>query len=95
MATAINGKDLLVFIGSNAVGASRSCSLSMSNSLISTSSKDDGGWESVIDGKKNWSVSTEGLYAYDDANGIATAETNFIAGTSVTLNWREATQASF
>lgn len=44
-------------------------SLSVSHSPRSTTSKDDNGWESSLEGMRSWSISCNGYYANDAANG--------------------------
>ena len=63
----INGTDLAVYNGSNLIGVSTSCSISMSADMRDTSNKDTAGWKKVVPGQKSWTVSTEALLAHSVA----------------------------
>ena len=72
MATApilFNGSDLLFFLGtgstSTPIAMSRSCSISISSSMVDTTTKDStGGWAESIPVGKSWSGSVEGLVVW-------------------------------
>ena len=67
----INGTELGVYIGGTLVAYSTSASLNVNHSPRSTSNKEDGGWETAMEGYRNWDVSCDALYAWLDPAGSA------------------------
>ena len=67
----INGTELGVYIGGVLVGYSTSATLNVNHSTRSTSNKEDGGWETAMEGYRNWDVSCDALYAWLDPAGSA------------------------
>lgn len=61
----IKSVDVLLKIGSKVVGGQKAASLSMNASVIPTTTKASGGWETKIGGVKNWSISCESVYHTD------------------------------
>ena len=75
----LNGNALTLAIdsveGSEQVFAhSIGASLSVNNSLIDTTSVDSNSWEQVISGRKNFSISTDGLADFDDVASSKSTE---------------------
>lgn len=77
----VNGTDLRIFVGgTSGVGGKKiayetSCDIELSTSIIETSSKDSGAWETSIPGRKSWGLSatiqldfadTTTVYTYDE-----------------------------
>jgi len=58
----INGTLNAVLSGSDKVLHSTSASLTVNVNLADTSTKDDGGWATHINGVRDWSISIDGLY---------------------------------
>jgi len=63
----INGTDLLIKIGSSTsneviVAYATSCTLDISADEIDQTSKDAGGWKSIISGLRSWSATCDALY---------------------------------
>ena len=67
----LNGTDLGVYIGGTLVAYSTSATLNVNHSPRSTSNKEDGGWESAMEGYRNWDVSCDAMYAWLDPAGSA------------------------
>mgnify|MGYP003665969031 FL=1 len=67
----LNGTELGVYIGGTLVAYSTSASLNVNHSPRSTSNKEDGGWETAMEGYRNWDVSCDALYAWLDPAGSA------------------------
>jgi len=66
----LNGHDLLVYVDGVALTHSTSCSVSISMSTISATTKDSNKWEDILPGTRTWSMSSENNLALDAANGI-------------------------
>ena len=67
----LNGTELGVYIEGTLVAYSTSASLNVNHSPRSTSNKEDGGWETAMEGYRNWDVSCDALYAWLDPAGSA------------------------
>ena len=67
----LNGTDLGVYIGGTLVAYSTSATINVNHSPRSTSNKEDGGWESAMEGYRNWDVSCDAMYAWLDPAGSA------------------------
>ena len=67
----LNGTDLGVYIGGTLVAYSTSATLNINHSPRSTSNKEDGGWETAMEGYRTWDVSCDALYAWLDPTGSA------------------------
>jgi TP901-1 family phage major tail protein len=89
MATITKGLDILVYVGEQAVGGQKNCSLSMEADTIDTSNKNDFGWASFIGGAKSWTVSCDGQFMADD-EGQKALMAAFIAGTNVQVEMKNA-----
>jgi TP901-1 family phage major tail protein len=87
MATITKGLDILVYVGEQAVGGQKNCSLSMEADTIDTSNKNDFGWASFIGGAKSWTVSCDGQFMADD-EGQKALMAAFIAGTNVQVEMK-------
>tara|TARA_R100001244_G_scaffold52832_2_gene45881 strand:+ start:3414 stop:3860 length:447 start_codon:yes stop_codon:yes gene_type:complete len=84
MATGLlNGTDLLLKVGSTAanevvIAFATSCSLEISADEIDQTNKDSGGWKSIIQGTRSWSVSADAMYQ-NEAASSKKAFTDFFA----------------
>jgi len=84
MATGLlNGTDLLLKVGSTdanevVVAFATSCSLELSADEIDQTNKDSGGWKSIIQGTRSWSVSADAMYQ-NEAEASKKAFTDFFA----------------
>jgi predicted secreted protein len=67
MATAgvINGTNLLVYVNGTAIAGSKSCKLTTSHEVRDTTTKGSAGWNEVMEGKRKWGLSVDGLVALD------------------------------
>ena len=81
------GLDVLVYVGANAVGGQKGCTLTMEAETIDVSNKNDFGWASTIGGAKSWSVSCDGQFIADDAGQKALMDA-FVAGTDVQVEMK-------
>lgn len=72
MATVV-GTDLVVKFGDAGsevkTACATSCTLTIDQAEIDATCKDAGQWKSPLDGQKSWTVTTDGLYQDDDAEG--------------------------
>ena len=91
---AIKGLDVLIKVGSTVVGGQRNASLEMSAETIDTTVKSTGGWASKITGIKSWTSSCDGVYFVDDA-GLEAAQTAFMNGTAVSLEFSNSNGLSY
>ena len=92
--SAIKGLDVLIKVGSQVVGGQRNASLEMSAETIDTTVKTTGGWASKITGIKSWTSSCDGVYFVDDA-GLEAAQTAFMNGTAVSLEFSNSNGLSY
>ena len=67
----INGTELGVYIGGTLIAYSTSATLNVNHSPRSTSNKEDGGWETAMEGYRTWDVSCDALYAWLTPAGSA------------------------
>ena len=81
------GLDILVHVGTNAVGGQKGCTLTMEADTIDTSNKNDAGWASFIGGANQWSVSCDGQFVVSDQGQKAIMDA-FIAGTEVDIEMK-------
>lgn len=87
MATEINGHDLLVYVNGTAVAGSKTCKLAVKHDPRDCSTKDSNGWEKKGTGKRSWTVSVDGLVAFDATNGVDDLMTLITNRTQVTLKF--------
>ena len=92
--SAIKGLDVLIKVGSTVVGGQRNASLEMSAETIDTTVKSTGGWAAKIPGIKSWTSSCDGVYFLDDA-GLKAAQTAFMNGTEVKLEFSKASGLAY
>ena len=91
-----NGNNLVLAVGS-AEGSeikfahAQTSSISFSNALIDTTTKDSASWEEMISGRKSWTVSADGLADFDDVTGGTSTEgfsDYALAGTPVFITFQ-------
>ena len=92
--SSIKGLDVLIKVGSQVVGGQRNASLEMSAETIDTTVKTTGGWAAKIPGIKSWTSSCDGVYFVDDA-GLEAAQTAFMNGTAVSLEFSNSSGLSY
>ena len=92
--SAIKGLDVLIKVGSQVVGGQRNASVEMSAETIDTTVKTTGGWAAKIPGIKSWTSSCDGVYFLDDA-GLEAAQTAFMNGTAVSLEFSNSDGLSY
>ena len=88
------GLDILVYVGSKAVGGQKGCTLTMEAETIDVSNKNDFGWASTIGGAKSWSVSCDGQFIADD-EGQKALMSAFVAGTEVQVEMKNTAQSIY
>ena len=100
MAT-FNGNDLVLAINSTSgsevkFAHAQSASLSFSNALIDTTTKDSNSWEEMISGRKSFTLSTDGLADFDDSTSGGTEGFSdyALAGTEVFFTFERTPGAS-
>ena len=92
--TVTKGLDILVYVGSKAVGGQKGCTLTMEAETIDVSNKNDFGWASTIGGAKSWSVSCDGQFIADD-EGQKALMSAFVAGTEVQVEMKNTAQSIY
>ena len=98
---AFNGNDLVLAISSTEgsevkFAFAQSASLSFSNALVDTTTKDSGSWEDMISGRRSFTLSTDGLADFDDSTvGGTEGFSDFaLAGTEVFFTFERTPGAS-
>ena len=92
--TVTKGLDILVYVGTKAVGGQKGCTLTMEAETIDVSNKNDFGWASTIGGAKSWSVSCDGQFIADD-EGQKALMNAFVAGTEVQVEMKNTAQSIY
>ena len=92
--TVTKGLDILVYVGSKAVGGQKGCTLTMEAETIDVSNKNDFGWASTIGGAKSWSVSCDGQFIAND-EGQKALMTALVAGTEVQVEMKNTAQSIY
>lgn len=82
-----NGGIVFLFDGTDAFGSSTNCSLSINGKEVATSNKDDAGWETHIQGKKNWEMQVDGFYDPTDTVNFDTIFSKLSALTLVNVKY--------
>ena len=85
--TVTKGLDILVYVGTKAVGGPKGCTLTMEADTIDVSNTTDFGWAPTIGGAKSWSVSCDGQFIADDQGQKALMD-GFVAGTEVQVEMK-------
>lgn len=87
-ATAVLGKDMMLFVEAKALALATSCKLGLSAETIDTQSKDSGIWTEKDIKKLSWNASSENVFSADaDANSYDKLFALFIAHKPVTLKF--------
>ena len=92
--TVTKGLDILVYVGSKAVGGQKGCTLTMEADTIDVANQNDFGWASTIGGAKSWSVSCDGQFIADD-EGQKALMSAFVAGTEVQVEMKNTAQSIY
>ena len=88
------GLDILVYVGTKAVGGQKGCTLTMEADTIDVSNKNDFGWASTIGGAKSWSVSCDGQFIAND-EGQKALMSAFVAGTEVQVEMKNTAESIY
>ena len=96
-----NGNDLVLAISSTTgtevkFAHAQTASLSFSNALIDTTTKDSASWDEMIAGRKSFSLSTDGLADFDDttAGGTESFSDFALAGTEIFFTFQRSAGAT-
>lgn len=65
----LNGTSLLVYSAGTAISATTSATITVNHDVRDATTKDSAGWEESLEGKRNWEISFEGMYAFDSTYG--------------------------
>lgn len=84
----IRGLEVLIYIGSTAVGGQRGASLSMSADELDITDKNTVGYKKFLVGLKEWSISCDGLVVAGEAGYDALFDA-FINGTIVKVQFKK------
>ncbi len=96
LTTAINGTDIKVFDATTniLVAYAQSGTLNVNMSTRDISNKESNAWAEAMEGQRNWDVSVDGAYAWQDVGGSAIANgaddllnTYIITRTSVVIKF--------
>ena len=85
----IQGLNIMVYLGTTALGGQKNCTLSMEADTIDVSNKNDFGWSSFIAGAKSWTVSCDGQFLTNDEGQAALIEA-FRNSSEVEIEMRDA-----
>jgi predicted secreted protein len=82
-----NGRNLGIFINNSLIAYAKTCSLSLKANSMDVTSKDSLLWAANLPTSKNWTMSTDGLVAYDSSRNAVKITDLLIAGTKVVLKF--------
>lgn len=83
----INGTKLLVYVGSTAITHATKHTLELNMDTRDATTKDSAGWTETLEGKRNWTISGEAMFAFDATYGHDELTALIINRTSVTLKF--------
>ena len=83
----LNTTLLRVYVGGTAVAHATDASISISQSPRDTTTKDSGGWRDLLEGLRQFSISTSALYAMDAAYGVDDLWTALSGRSEVTVKF--------
>ena len=69
-AGAINGTALLLTVGTTVIAHTTDFTLSVDGAVIDTTTRNSAGWKESLQGMRSWSITANGLVAYDDVAGF-------------------------
>jgi predicted secreted protein len=78
-----NGRSLGIFINNVLVAYSKTCSLSIKAGTMDITTKDSILWDDFLPTVKDWSITCDGLVAYNSSANIVNLMDLLIAGTKV------------
>jgi len=81
----INTTLLAVYVGATKITYSQGASLSIEHSVRDITTKDSGGWSESLEGLRSWSISANGLMAFDATEGTDELDDLALDRTSVTI----------
>lgn len=89
----VKGTDLRIFVGTKVIANETTCDIELSTSMIDTSSKDSGAWETAIPGRKAWGLSATAQLDYTDGGANYTYDellTAWLDQTELTVSFKTA-----
>jgi len=87
------GKNLVIKLSGTTIGASRSCTFTLTRDTVDTSSKDSDA-DAKEYGKYRASVSTDHLVDFSDTTGVFSLDDALLNGTKVTASWAKKTETT-
>lgn len=66
----LNGTDLLVYVGADAILGTTNHSLSLNMETADATTKDSGGWREIIPTVREWSIDFDGLVDFTASYGL-------------------------
>ncbi len=81
----INGTALGLYVSTNLVAISTTCSLSQKMEIRDTTNKDSGGFKSGLKGVKSWSIECSALVAFDETYNAAWLQGLYTTGAEVAV----------
>jgi hypothetical protein len=83
----INGTNLLVFTGGNAITHSTSASISFSMETRDASTKDSAGYREILEGQRSFTIECEAMTAFDASNGFEELFAAWVARTKLQITF--------
>lgn len=83
----VKGKDLLLYVGTTAIGSSTSCSLNISTDLLDVTTKDSNGFKEKLPEDIDWNISCDALTVFDAAYGIDDILDAQLGGTKLSVKF--------
>lgn len=81
----LNGTDLLIYVGGTKIYHAKSHALSIAMDTRDATTKDSQGWRDLLEAALNWSMTGDGLVAFDATYGFDDLFEVIIARTAVTV----------
>lgn len=83
----INATTIKIKVGGNVIGKALNGTLSVGHSLNTSVNKDDGGWEKSTAGARNWSITGDCEFAFDEGHGADDIMDLIISRASVAIEF--------
>ena len=88
---AFNVTNFLVQVNGTSILMSKSCKLDFSHAARDTTTKDDAGWKTALEGMRNWKVDVDGLVSFSSAYNFDELFSLMSARTVVQVRFMSAT----
>lgn len=83
----LNSTDLRVYVGGTAIAHATDASISISMSPRDVTTFDSNGWRELLEGLRQFSISSSSLYAMDAAYGVSDLATLLTGRTTATVRF--------